>query len=279
MSPLGKRVHLVPTSLEYDRLEKALQDYAADRVYILRNKDPVDSHKELNKNLTEKVRDIVKENTRCFEKDEIIEESVDFYRFRDALVEIYKIIFREKTNGNEVIINLSGGTRPVAIASFFACSFAGSGEPVYYIAEEYEFDQEATDGIAERGISHGVVELPVITPHAEPLNLEHKIPNDVEKIEIITSLLDSNPDSMKNILVNIGKIEKKVQQETKEERQKIIQKYHRHGGKLAREDIVKKQDSEYALTDTGELIGRLLKAQAKVKSENEYNNSDSPVFN
>lgn len=257
MPSISKRVHLVPTSFHYDRLQKALGEFAPDFVYILTNADPIQSHQDTDRLLSQEIRELVEEQTQC-DEDDIVTKGIEFYRFHESLIDIYEIIYTEKVRGNEVIVNISGGTRPVAIASIFACSLTGIGQPIYYVAEEYSHEQT--------GASRGVVEsaFSVSPLHTGPLNLEDKIPSDDEKREILVALLNQEKNSMKDILVDIGEIHEDPQQGSSQ-RQKIIQRYHRHGGKLVEQNLLQKHGSEYELTETGNLVGEMLEIQEEVE--------------
>lgn len=257
MSGISKRVHLVPTSFDYDRLQKALEEFAPDFVYILTNAEPIASHEDTDRLLSREIQELVKERTQCGEND-IVTEGIEFYRFHEALVDLYEILYTEKVRGNEVIVNISGGTRPVAIASIFACSLTGIGQPIYYVAEEYSHEQTgASKGVMESAFS--------VSPlHTGPLNLEDKIPSDDEKREILVALLDRGSNSMKDILVEIGEIHEDPQQGS-DQRQKIIQRYHRHGGKLVEQNLLRKHGGEYELTETGDLVGNMLEIQDEVE--------------
>lgn len=259
MPSLKRRVHVIPISRHLDRLAEPLKKYRADRVYIISNKNPVDTHKEINDELLDEVRILVKNHTQCYETDEVIEEEIDFYRFSNAVSGLYKILYKEKLNENEVIINISGGTRPVAIASSYTCSFSGIGEPIYYVAEKYKLDSQI-------GSSKGVLESPFsVSPlNTGALDLSDKIPESEEKIDIILGLEAFGGESqMKKILVNAGKITDVPSENT--DRQKIIQRYHSHANKLVEMKVIEKEDGMYSLTSTGELFAEMIKVQREVK--------------
>lgn len=262
MSEISKRTHVVPISKDIDRLKKALRDFAPDRVYIIYNSDPIQTHQQINEDLLEKARQLVDNESNCYEKDEVIERGVDFYRFSEALTEIYRILYKEKIAGNEVIVNTSGGTRQVAIASAYACSLSGNGKPIYYVAKEYDLKN---DNVLS---SKGVIESPFsVTPlHTGLLNLEKEIPTDEAKAELLLTISSEGRDSMKNILVKMDEIDKHVKDGQRDTRQKIIQKYHRHGRKLVEEGLLLKEDSQYALTETGNLISDLLQVQQEIEN-------------
>lgn len=260
---MQKRVHLVPTSLDYERVGQIFTEMSPDRVYILYNNAPIEAHEELNKNIKSEVSSIVQSKTTCYERDEVREVGVDFYRFEEALVEAYRLIYRESENGNEVIVNLSGGTKPVAIALAFACSLNDTGIPVYYVAENYN-EQDGTV------VSSGVAEISFEISPIQLLNMTDIMPDQPEKEEIMLTLLsEGSALGITDILIHRGRIAKKTpkDEEKRSKRSSLQQKYHRYANQLVDDDVLSKTGSEYLLTDTGKLITRLVRVKREVDGQ------------
>lgn len=260
MSHYSERVHIVPVSLDPDQIEKVFAEVPADRVYILDNENPKGMVGLAEKPL-ERVKSVVRERTGCFGNDEVTIEKIDFYHYREAVVDIFRIIIREKERGNEIILNLSGGTKPVAIALFLASSFADSGQMVY-AAREYK----STDGDSTSS--------DVISPFFEnplnPININKIIPENDAKRKILVGLLEVPTEKgMTDLLISMGKITESPPENKsrKEERNRTIQRYHKHAESLEKDGLVTKSDSKYSLSETGNLIARLVEVKDSVEVE------------
>jgi len=258
MSNFAKRVHIVPTTLDQDQVGYLFDEIAADRVYILDNKEPLGFDEEIQDLPRERVEQIVKDRTRCFDNSEVLLRETDFYHFRKALVDVFKIINKEKGEGNDIVVNLSGGTKPVAIALTFACSLANAGQ-LFYVAKRYQTeDNEEKD---HKVISAGPYGEAFAANPLRPLNITNVIPNNEKKQNLLKGLLKTDrPAGVTEILVLLGRVSENPppEEEQKEERNRIIQRHHRYAHSLVEKDLVEKKNSTYLLTETGELIAQLV---------------------
>ncbi|WP_262181554.1 DUF6293 family protein [Haloarcula laminariae] len=262
-----KRVQMLPTTKDEDRLAKSLKEQVPDRVYILYNKDPIAMHDGLNEDVTKNVEGIVQDYTLCYDRDEVFKTGIDFYRFNEALVEVYKLIYKESKRGNEVLVNVSGGTKPVAIALTFACSLVDNGEPIYYVAEKYpnSHSQTETD-------SQGVVDTPFEIGPLQGLDLSDILPDKTEekKIRLILQLLEADaPSGTAELLSQAGVIAPEKPEDEKEasNRRSILQSHYPKARSLKEDKIASKGDDGYTLTNSGELIARLIKAREEAEQE------------
>lgn len=266
MASDGKRVQLIPTSLDKERIAQSLKERVPDRVYILYNKDPLETHEDLNKDVRELTRNVVEENTMCYERGEVEEEGIDFYRFNEALVDIYSLMYEESKQGNEVLANVSGGTKPVAIGLSYASSLVDGVIPIfYYVAENYTDEDSQSDAS-----STGIVGNPFQVSPLQAIDLTDVIPQDKEKEVLLLELLKHDDYiGIKELLVNREKISKSPpnEPEKKKERKNTLQRYHRHAGSLLEDNIVEKSNSKYKLTKSGDLISRLLRERIKVEEK------------
>jgi len=255
MSQFAKRVHIVPTTLDQEQVGYLFDEIAADRVYILDNKEPLGFDEGVQDLPRERVEQVVRDRTRCFDNGEVMIRETDFYQFRRALVDVFEIIHEEKTNGNDIIINLAGGTKPVAIALAFACSLANAGQ-LFYVAKRYEEgnDHKVTPA-GPYGQAFGANPL-------RPLNIANVIPTNEKKQNLLKGLLKAEEAAgVTEILILLGKVSEKPpsDEERKEERNRIIQRHHRYAHDLVEGGLLEKQNSTYILTETGSLIAQLVK--------------------
>jgi len=268
MSQFTERVHIIPTTLDEDQVAPVLDSIPADRVYILHNIESHGLSSDIEDLPLDKIKKLVREKTGCEESDQIFIESIDFYHPQGAMVDIYRIIYTEKTQGNEVIVNLAGGTKPVAIALAFACSFAGTGHMIY-VPKIYEKSEEEEEiqvvGTGAYGETFNVQPF-------EPLNFANIVPTHQTKQDILVGLWQAESEiGITKLLVKLGEISEKPpsNDEQKNERNRIIQRTYRHAEGLIEDGFIEKINSEYRLTDTGRVISQLAEVRRAIDEGNQ----------
>jgi uncharacterized protein YuzE len=140
------RTLILAQGLELARLFAAVNKHGANRVIIIRN----------TCDLTEKLREIIQKLVDSFEKELLSEKdgfkpfpsvseidsksyATDFFNLPEATSMIYSLVQKELELGNDVAIDISSGTKIMAIAMFLAAQF--SGTPVSYcIAGRYSVE-------------------------------------------------------------------------------------------------------------------------------------------
>jgi CRISPR-associated protein Csa3 len=112
-------VHIIPVGFSKEKLLESLKHYPFQKVYLLVGRD----HLEME----EKVREIAQSMKRDLEAIVEVEEvEVDKEDVLEAARDIVKIINYEKAKGNEVMVNISGSMRTLAVASYIAASLTGA---------------------------------------------------------------------------------------------------------------------------------------------------------
>lgn len=268
VSGMQKTVHIIPTSLEYERIGKVFEEKAPDRVYLLYNEDPLEMHDDLNDEVLHEARSIVDKKTMCVERGELEEIPINYYQFDRALVDVYRLIYRESKLDNHVVVNIAGGTKPVAIALAFACSLTDAGTPVYYVAKGYKKEGETVT-------SSGIIESPFEVSPLQPLDITDLVPTDQERQEMILGFLSRNePVGVTDLLVDMEKIPEEVPDdpELKQDRNATISRANRYAGNLAEENVLEKEDSKYRLTENGKLIAKLIQVRKEVEADLEQRN-------
>lgn len=272
---VGKRVQMLPTTRDEDRLAKSLEERAPDRVYILYNQDPLAIHDDLNESVTETIEEVVEKKTMCGERDEVEKVGIDFYRFNEALVDSFRLIYRESERGNDVLVNVSGGTKPVAIALTFACSLVDNGQPLYYVADHYPDNESQGDSS-----SNGVVDTPFKVGPLQGLDISYVLPDDDEdrKNRLLRALLEVNkPTGVADLLAYEGVIEPEPPESDPKsnERESRLQAHYRPASLLSDDNIINKTDGGYELTDSGEVVARLVQARTEVNKQLDNSRSES----
>mgnify|MGYP000158477802 CR=1 FL=1 len=265
----SQRTHIVPTTLDSEQVG-ALFDYlAADRVYIIDNEQPVGFDEEIRHLPLLGVAEVIRNRTQA----DIEWAKTNFYQLREALTDVFEIIYREKSLGNDVIVNLSGGTKPVAIALVFGCSLANAGQP-FYIPKKYSVSE---DGKPE---PLGPYDELFAANLVDPLNIEGLIPSEENKRRLLIGLLHSEGQlGVKDILVSVGLVSRNPPEDEseKESRMREIQRHHRYASHLVEDGLFQKQDSTYQLTEMGELVAKLVEIMDRVDEEVEKETRNTAV--
>lgn len=262
MSGRGKRVQMIPTSMDLDRIRESLIERQPDRVYILYNKDPVGVHEDLNDDVLEEAKKLVRQETMCYRRDEVEEVGIEYYQFDQVMADVFGLMYEESQKGNQVFVNVAGGTKPVAIALAYCSSIIDSGIPLYYIAEDYS-ESESVSNIE----STGVVETTFQVSPLPSLDLTDLLPDDEDQEFILSELTEYTEFvGVKDLLVDADIIDEQPPDDSgkRDRRESTLQSYHRIMGHLLDDGIVKKNDSKYKLTDNGELIAKLVEERDKV---------------
>lgn len=264
MHGVNKRVHIIPTSLDEDRLE-GIFEVRPDYVYILFNGDPIEEHKDLAERTRESAENIAKDYV-IDEEDDLEPVGIDFYEFENALAETYRILYREKLLENEVHVNLSGGTKPVAVALAMSCSLTNTGSPYYYAAEEYD----VKDGVTQ---TRGMIDETFALSQLTSLDFSNTIPDEVESQNVLRWLYKSQEKMGVTELLERYDMFDGIENE--KNRSQVRGPYYSYISQLVDKGLLSKDsDSNYEITPAGQLVGRLLTVQKEVE---ENLNSDGRV--
>ncbi len=156
-----EKVYIILQGLEEERILQGYRAHPAKKVVIIRNSQVFDYNRKVEEvinGLISGIKDKLK-----YVVSEMEEFYVNFFDFTEAFKGIYEVLKRERERGNEVIVNITGGTRLVASAALVASFLTGS-KPIYVSADEYT----RMEVIAKK--AGRVYEIPVI-----PLGKRSKI--------------------------------------------------------------------------------------------------------
>lgn len=177
---MKKVVHIIPVGFTKPTLIESMKNYPFHRVYLVLGREETEA--ELR---ARKLADEIEEDISGIA--EVLRIKVSFDDIYSSSAEIIKIIKREKKLGNEVMLNISGSMRSLAIACYLAASLCGV--KAYIGLPEYHGD-------AVVGISR-VVEVPLF-PIREV---------NGEKLEILKILFERKQLSSIDELISILKPE------------------------------------------------------------------------
>jgi len=253
LAEVKPRSHVLLTGLDYERIELGLRMYPGYRVCVVKNGNPRKEHEELVKEIDENIYEILKK--LGYKEENIIWWPTDFYHFDKALASIYELLLIEKREGREPVINITSGTKPVALAATLAAALVRCGV-IYFAAKEYA---RVKGGEV---ISRGVIPEPIVIAPLFELG-DVLLPHSNEERRIILHLLKSETlnvkvKNVKEILTE-GNVRKKPQKSE-------IAKYAYYVNKLSRERLIEVEKGNISLTELGRLVGMLLEKKIK------YNN-------
>ncbi len=131
---LTKQVYMFLQGLEEERILEGFRAYPSRKVIIVRNSNISDYNRKVE-TVIDKLVARIKEKLRYVVSD-FEEVYINFFNFIEAFKGLERVIFREKVEGREVYVNITGGTRLVASAALLACFLHGA-KPIYVSASEY----------------------------------------------------------------------------------------------------------------------------------------------
>ncbi len=183
--------------------------------------------------------------------------SVDFYDFEKALGGIYELILRELLlHRHEVIVNLNGGTRPVAIAAFIATSLAtsfveeGLCQSMYYHAQTWRTDQS--------GSSFGKGVVTDIDPYQRAVfDMSDMIPSNEDERRILVELLGGTP-------LGRGGLTRSLEPASGQTEMARRARVNRRIDAMKRAGLVEVRERKVALTRRGMTIARLVQIEQEI---------------
>jgi hypothetical protein len=120
--------------LDYERIEYSLERLPCFRIWVVENDARIaEAHRHLIKVVHE---ELTKRLEKRFQHGGLNFYQVNFRDPTEALLKIYALILMEQRDGTDVFVNISTGTKPMAIAATVAAALAGCSV-VYFGAKEY----------------------------------------------------------------------------------------------------------------------------------------------
>jgi len=201
---MSKVVHIMPVGLKKERLLESIRrsGYPIQKVYLVLGKDKKLSGEE---NVHKTAEEIEKTLNVLVEVEKIYVDKLDVY---SAALEMLKVIKKEITEGNKVLINASDSVRTLCISCYVAAQLSGS--KLYIALPKYENGEEV-------GIDK-VVEIPI-----PPLK---KISDD--KLVIVKTLQEQGGE-VESINRLIELLEGKTEDQKKYMAQRARMSYHLKG--------------------------------------------------
>ena len=146
------RVHISPVGFEIDRIVLPAIKMKADRLWLVIHSNP---HDDKGSPFVTKIKTRLKE-----EKIECLEEFADRKDLFDTLRALRSIILKE--TGNNIMVNVSTGSKIQSIASMMACMMfrdIGSIKPYYAEPKEYRSNSDKQDEQDTEGLNR-IMALP-----------------------------------------------------------------------------------------------------------------------
>lgn len=264
---VDRTVHIVSTDFEYagsetpdsDRVGYIFNETSVGKVYILQNTNIVSASEEIEKESLEGVKKVIEEKTEAAKKGGIEVVETDFYNIKDAIVDVYSILHEEIEEGSNIYVNISGGTKPLAIAMSFACALADESQSAFYIPKKYE---KVEDQGQVQIVPNGVAENTEVA-NLDLLKIDGLIPSEKHERNFLRFMNNIDED-----MVGVTKLLDKndaFDDVQDQDENTFKQKYYDRGRKLAESGYVNKEGKGYSLTEKGELIARLVSIQYSTK--------------
>jgi len=218
--------------------------YPGYNVCVVKNRCPkTKDHATLVEEIDRNILNILRK--LGYDKSSIRFWPVDFYHFDQALVSIYELLLQERMKDREIIVNITSGTKPVAIAATLAAALAKCGV-VYFSAKRYvRKDNEI--------ISAGAAPEPIVIGPLFEL-AEVMLPRSNEKVRIILRLLKGKAKNVTAIISNAKKPEKKE-----------VARYTYYVNDLGRDKLIKIEKDGISLTELGRLVGMLVEKTVQTR--------------
>lgn len=166
MVSVTRRIHIAPQGYEDERIYLPALDLDADRVILLIHDDEDETASECRDTVISELNDkgVKTDVRRC-----------DIFDINDSLETLFEEI-RSRPSGDDIKVNVSAGSKIMAIAGMIACMFTGA-DPIYVVPEGYGNDT----------VSYGMKEiigLPAY-PIAEP---------DHQLVKVLNFIHNEQPD-------------------------------------------------------------------------------------
>jgi hypothetical protein len=262
VSKIRKRCQVVLCGNDYERIKHALTTFKSNVVYLIENENPIPTHAAHDEEVARRLVKILK--GMQFSDDEIKRCEVNYYKFDEALVSLYEL-FLTLQDDYEIILNVTGGTKLLAVASVIAAMFTNV-EPIYIAAKEYSGDLDAP--------GKGFIDQPIgISPLFELSNI--LLPTGEEEITILKYLLAHQNEGAKTVAEmippsEIAEIHSRVGAAgtglPQKELKKVVSKYSHYASKLQKQNLVEEGKHHLILTGLGNLVARLVVTRDRVKS-------------
>lgn len=257
---IPQRALVIPQNLQMSRVKNIFNEIIPDRVYILYDNMNIGISSDSTQEAIGEIKDIIRENSDCFERDEVMEIGCNFYDFEGVLTKTYEILYKEDKEDNKVIVDINGGTTIVGIALSFASSLAGNSMPVYS-ALVHDIDEKGR-------YLNGIGSNPMVLTSISSLGFISSLPQNEKRREIIRAL-NSEPQkkAIVEILTELDKISSNPS-DNPEERKKIMNPYYSLASDLVDKGYLNKHNnSKYSLTETGYITARLLDIEKRIDEE------------
>lgn len=276
---LRERIQVVFTSMDLDRLEEGFRRFPPYRAIVCYNKLPKAIHRvqviEVEKSMVELlmkqgllnsdegnyyasqiekreqaiISGSLKDSVIDFETERVRWLPLSFYSFEEALYELFSLFYREQKQNREIVVNISGGTRPVAFAACYASALVDNCVPIYFLAKKWIPSE------TEGGIAKGVIysEGPIYVN----IDLKSILPTESLEIYALLAFLE------KNFVRSVNELQSLIKSYVKDGKRGIgscryvIANFKEKG-------FINVTNGLYSLTPSGRMIARIVKERAKI---------------
>lgn len=125
-----KNVHIARVSFEIDRVVMPLKEIGVGKIYLISKTNEQKVYIDYANEIKERIKSFIK-------PEQIIQKYWDIHNFNGIMSELCALIKKEKSQKNNVFINISSGGKLFASAATIACMMYDA-TPYYVVPEEYK---------------------------------------------------------------------------------------------------------------------------------------------
>jgi hypothetical protein len=180
-------IHIIPLGHEIDRAVKPFEKYKANRAYLLATFDSTKYKPEMIKKQKYYLNAVKEKLKKLDIPTKII--NVDMFELLNVIKTVARIITQEKSDDNQVLVNVSSSGRLTSIGSTLA-AMANGAQPYYVEADSYAENKEEK-------LKHGLSICQKLTiKFLEPF--QFKLPK-TNGIKLLVKLYENPKKKMKTV--------------------------------------------------------------------------------
>jgi hypothetical protein len=257
---------------EVDRIASVFDteggNFRPERARILTNSNPDKDMETYENRARDQIESLISDKGGVPEKS-IDTNQIPFYDSREAFYKAYDIIYEEKVvKDNIILINFSGGTKPLTIGLSQAAAMLDVQLDPVWIGKRYKMvdgELKATDYNDEKD-----------TFNVNMLDIEDPVPNNGKKRELLSLFYEYCNDSIRiTPLLEKGDVIPSIDEVSGEEktlREEKRDEYYEIRDELKNSNLLTEANkSNWSLTEEGEHVARLASIRYSHDNESESN--------
>jgi len=186
MNTQSKTVHVIPMGLEQDRILEGFRRYPTNYAIFIQGKARKLKVERIARMNAKEVKDQIKSTVKVEMRE------YNLYNFEEAFLELKKLFDDLNSEGYQIYVNISTGTRIVSSAALMACCMCNA-IPYYVIPREYTLPKGKY--VLTKGVKD-VIQLPTLginTPSDKELDVLNALLDKGRTVSAQKELMDAIP--------------------------------------------------------------------------------------